>query len=50
MVEPSPQPMQVDTTSKLVGEAGLGYVQRDTGVRNEEDKGIIEFMIKKNDK
>ena len=47
MVE-SAQP--IDNSSRLVGEAGLGYIQRDTGVRNEESKGMIDFMFVKNDK
>ena len=49
--------------SKLVGEVsskhpilinhmqtGLGYVQRDKGVKTEEEQGLIEFMVVTNDK
>jgi histone acetyltransferase len=34
----------------ILGEAGKGYLERDRGVKNEEDSGIIEFKCIKNDK
>lgn len=34
----------------LVGETGKGYLERDKGVKKEEDDGIIEFRSIKNDK
>eukprot|EP00349_Pseudokeronopsis_sp_Brazil_P007961 CAMPEP_0202961246 /NCGR_PEP_ID=MMETSP1396-20130829/5299_1 /ASSEMBLY_ACC=CAM_ASM_000872 /TAXON_ID= /ORGANISM="Pseudokeronopsis sp., Strain Brazil" /LENGTH=53 /DNA_ID=CAMNT_0049680923 /DNA_START=20 /DNA_END=181 /DNA_ORIENTATION=+ len=36
--------------SKLVGETGLGYIKRDNGVKGEEEMGLIEFIVVKNDK
>ena len=36
--------------NKILGEAGKGYLERDRGVKNEEDTGIIEFKCIKNDK
>lgn len=29
--------------SQLIGETGKGYLERDKGVKKEEDDGIIEF-------
>jgi histone acetyltransferase len=34
----------------LVGETGKGYLERDKGVKKEQDDGIIEFKCIKNDK
>lgn len=36
--------------AKIIGEAGKGYLERDRGVKKEEDDGIIEFRRIKNDK
>ena len=34
----------------LINQTGLGYVRRDNGVKTEEEQGLIEFKIVKNDK
>jgi hypothetical protein len=34
----------------LTGETGKGYLERDKGVRMEEENGLIEFIKIKNDK
>ena len=36
--------------SNVVGETGKGYLERDKGIKKEEDVGIIEFKWIKNDK
>ncbi|CDW81357.1 histone acetyltransferase gcn5-like [Stylonychia lemnae] len=47
--EPIPtEPQSQDT--RLVGETGLGFVKRDQGVKNEEELGLLKFMVVKNDK
>ena len=36
--------------SQLTGETGKGYLERDKGVKMEEENGLIEFWKIKNDK
>lgn len=36
--------------SSVVGETGKGYLERDKGIKKEEDVGIIEFRCIKNNK
>lgn len=31
-------------------QAGLGFVKRDQCVKNEEEQGLLEFIVVKNDK
>ncbi len=33
----------------VIRQTGLGFVRRDVGAKNEEDKGIIDFLVYKND-
>jgi len=35
--------------STLVSNTGIGFLQRDKNVKNEEDKGSLEFRVIKND-
>lgn len=35
--------------TNLMGETGLGFVRRDVGAKQEEDKGIIDFRLYTND-
>lgn len=35
--------------SNLVCETGLGFSQRDKNVKNQEEKGIVDFIVIKND-
>ena len=35
--------------STLVSNTGIGFLQRDKNVKNEEDKGSLEFKVIKND-
>lgn len=39
-----------ESKTQIAGEAGKGYLERDRGVKKEEDHGIIEFKCIKNDK
>lgn len=36
--------------SQVIGETGKGYLERDKGIKKQEDDGIIEFRSIKNDK
>lgn len=36
--------------NKIAGEAGLGFVKRDQSVKNEEEQGLLEFIVVRNDK
>jgi len=48
--------MQIDTTQrdsdklKREGQTGLGASARDTNVKTEEQLGLIEFIVVRNDK
>lgn len=41
--------MKEEKDISLVCETGLGFTQRDTNVKQEEEKGLLEFAVIKND-
>ena len=34
----------------IILKAGLGFVKRDQSVKNEEEQGLLEFVVVRNDK
>ena len=34
----------------FISQAGLGFVKRDQSVKNEEEQGLLEFIVVRNDK
>lgn len=41
--------MKEEKDISLVCETGIGFSQRDTNVKQEEDKGLLEFKVIRND-
>lgn len=39
-----------NTENNLPSQAGKGYLERDKGIKKEEDDGIVEFKCIKNNK
>lgn len=44
------KPPTEEKPTQIIAQTGLGYINRDKGVKTEEEQGLIEFIVVKNDK